>query len=129
MIKVKHPLDHCNISQEAFLKACPEKERRFNALQFTYGNIAYRYHQEAKEFNPTVQDFKHWLSGLPENMRQSMEEKGFEYCKTVYPFTRHVMEMNDIGLDEYVEQQMGAEDFAEYQRLLKEIIKSMSLDW
>ena len=119
MIKVKHPLAHCNISQEEFLKNCPEQDRRFNELQFTYGNIAYRYHQEAKELNPTVQDFEHWLSGLPENMRQSMEAKGFEYCRTIYPFTRHVMEKNDIGMDEYVRQQMDPVDYAEYQGLFR----------
>jgi hypothetical protein len=51
-------------------------------------------------------------------MRQSMEAKGFEYCRTIYPFTRHVMEKNDIGMDEYVRQQMDPVDYAEYQSFL-----------
>jgi len=58
MIKVKHPLEHCNISQEEFLKKCPEKDRRFHELLFTYGNVTYRYHSEAKEFNPTIRTTK-----------------------------------------------------------------------
>jgi len=50
-------------------------------------------------------------------MRKNMAAKGFDYCKTIYPFTRHVMEKNDVGIDEYVQEQMGAEDYAEYTRV------------
>ncbi|GEO05527.1 hypothetical protein AAE02nite_31910 [Adhaeribacter aerolatus] len=118
MIKVKHPDESCNQIQETFLAKCPAEERRFHELLFTHGNISYRYHQEAKEFNPTVKDFEEWLEGLPENMRHDMQQRGFEACKGILSFTRYVNEKNDIGLDEYVRQQMGSADFAEYQSFL-----------
>lgn len=118
MIKVKHPLDHYNISQEQFLAHCSPKLRRHHELLFTFGNIVYRYHNEAREFKPTEADFKEWLEGLPETFRQDMERKGFEACKGVLSFTRYINEKNDIGLDEYVRQQMDPEDYAEYQSFL-----------
>jgi hypothetical protein len=118
MIKVKHPDENCNQMQEAFLAKCPADERRYHELVFTCGNITYRYHQEARTFNPTVADFAEWLEGLPDSMRQDMQQKGFEACKGFLSFTRYVNEKNDIGLKEYIQRQMDPEDFAEYQSLL-----------
>jgi len=83
MIKVKHPDPDCNINQEQYLSKCPADQRRFHELLFTYGNITYQYHNEAREFNPTELDFKEWLYSLPNNMRLDMEAKGFEACKGV----------------------------------------------
>jgi len=118
MIKVKHPDEECNQMQEAFLANCPADQRRFHELLFTKGNISYRYHQEARAFNPTVKDFEEWLAGLPDNMRHDMQQRGFEVCKSILSFTRYVNEKNDIGLDEYVRQHMDPEDLAEYQSFL-----------
>jgi len=117
MIKVKHPDEKCNIQQEAYLAECSPENRRFHELLFTNGNITYRYHTQAKDFSPTPEDYQEWLAGLPENIRKSMQEKGFEGCKSVLSFTRYVNEKNDIGLEEYVREQMGAEDYAEYTRV------------
>lgn len=75
MIKVKHPLEKCNIEQEARIAACNEKDRRFHELMFTYGNAAYRYHERANEYSPTMEDFKEWLEGLPENIRRDMSKR------------------------------------------------------
>jgi len=119
MIKVKHPDEACNQSQEEFLANCPPHQRRFNELLFTHGNISHRYHQEARTFAPTVADFKEWLEGLPENIRRDMQEKGFEACKGILSFTRYVNEKNDIGMDEYIRQRMDPEDLVEYQSFLK----------
>jgi len=119
MIKVKHPEERSNQMQEEFLANCPAEKHRYFELMFTHGNITYRYHTKAKEFNPTEEDYKEWLKGLPENIRRDMEHQGFEACKGVLSFTRYVNEKNDIGMDEYVRQQMGDEDFAEYQGFLK----------
>ena len=118
MIKVKHPDESCNQMQEALLANCPAEKRRYFELLFTHGNITYRYHQEAREFNPTELDFKEWLEGLPENIRRDMERQGFEASKGLLSFTRYVNEKNDIGIDEYVRQQMDLEDWAEYQSFL-----------
>ncbi len=118
MIKVKHPDQDCNQMQEAFLAQCPADQRRFQELLFTNGNITYRYHQEARTFSPTVKDFEEWLAGLPTNIRQDMQQKGFEACQRILSFTRYVNEKNDIGLEEYIQQHMDPEDLAEYQSFL-----------
>ena len=119
MIKVKHPLEKCNQEQETFIAACPEKDRRFHELMYSYGNAAYRYHERVSEHPPTLEDYKEWLDGLPENIRKGMSEKGFEYCKTTFPFTRYVNEKNDLGMDEFVKNLMG-DEFEEYKKLMVE---------
>ena len=117
-IRVKHPDQKCNISQAEFLVSCPADQRRFHELLFTYGNSAYLYHQKAKEFEPNKEDYEEWLEGLPEKMRKEMQKDGFEACKRVLSFTRYVMEKNDVGMEEFVKNLMGAEDYSEYRSLM-----------
>jgi hypothetical protein len=118
MIKVKHPVESCNAMQAASLEQCPVDQRRFQELFYTYGNINYRYHNRAREFNLSLQDYQEWLEGLPENVRKDMQGKGFEACKGVLSFTRYVMEKNDIGLEEYIRQHMDPADYAEFKELV-----------
>jgi len=117
MIKVKHPLDHCNRTQEATIKQLPEDQRRFQELFYSYANATYRYHLEAAEHEPTEQDYEEWLEGLPENVARGMAAKGFEECRTVLSFTRYVNEKHDVGMDEYVCDLMGEEEYNEYRSL------------
>ncbi len=72
-------------------------------------------------FKPTLtqEDYKEWLEGLPERVRNGMEKLGFEGCKTVFPFARYVMKKNDIGLEEYIKMHMDNEDYIDYQKLIK----------
>ena len=95
------------------------KGQAFHELMFTYGNAAYRYHERVSEHPPTLEDYNEWLDGLPENIRKGMSEKGFEYCKTTFPFTRYVNEKNDLGMDEFVKNLMG-DEFEEYKKLMVE---------
>ncbi|MFD2066997.1 hypothetical protein ACFSKU_08885 [Pontibacter silvestris] len=53
------------------------------------GNISYRYHHEAREYSPDLEDYQEWLEGLPENVRRGMEQLGFEGCRSVLSFTRY----------------------------------------
>jgi hypothetical protein len=85
---------------------------------FTHGNITFRYHSDAHRFDPTQKDYKEWLEGLTENVRNGMKKLGFEGCKSVLSFTRYVMEKNDIGLEEYIKMHMDAEDYNEYRKLI-----------
>lgn len=119
MIKVKHPIEECNISQEKFLAACPSGDHRYHELMFTVGNISYRYHHEAKDYSPDLEDYQEWLEGLPENVRRGMEQLGFDGCRNVLSFTRYVMEKHDVGMEEYIRQHMVAEDYADYQAIAK----------
>jgi len=53
-------------------------------------------------------------------MGKNMRDMGFEKCKTMLPFTRYVMEKNDVGLEEFVKRNMGPRDYAEYKKLIEE---------
>lgn len=118
MIKVKHPHPECNIAQEKYLANCPQEDRRFHELLFTYGNITYRYHRDAGRLDPIEEDFKEWLQGLPENIRNKMQTDGFEACKKVLSFTRYIMEKNEIGIEEYIQLHMDPEDLEEYKSVV-----------
>ena len=118
MIKTKHPDEAYNRKQEEMLDTFPPGERRFHELMFSFGNAAYRYHQRSRDYNPTERDYHEWLEGLPDNIREGMKAKGFEQCKTVVPFTRYVMEKNDVGFDEYIRQHMDRDDYEEYNAIL-----------
>ena len=118
MITVKHPDEECNRQQEAMLASCHAEKRRFHELLFIFGNITHRYHQRAKSFQPTEEDWREWLEGLPENIHKSMRELGFEKSRNVLSFTRYVMEKNDVGMEEYVRQRMGEADYAEYMAFI-----------
>jgi hypothetical protein len=117
MIKVKHPDPERNKHQEELLASLPPAMRHYHELMFTYGNITYRYHQEAKNFKPTEEDWQEWIEGLPENMRNAVQKEGFEKCKSILSFTRYVNEKHDVGLDEYVRLHMDVEDYQEWQTM------------
>ena len=46
-----------------------------------------------------------------------MEEKGFEECKSVLPFTRYVNERNDIGLDEFLKENLTIQDYEAHKKM------------
>ena len=86
MIQVKHPDESRNRSQEDFLARCPDEDRRYHALMFTYGNIVYRYHQGSTELHLTEEDFQEWLEGLPDDVKPKMKKLGFHRCKSMLSF-------------------------------------------
>lgn len=118
MIKVKHPLESCNVEQEKLIADMHRDEKMFNELMFSYGNASYRYHAISKNFKPTIGDYTEWLSGLEPGIKKVMEEKGFSGCLGILSFTRYVNEKNDIGMDEYVKNLMGVEDFNSYMEIV-----------
>lgn len=117
MIKVKHPLEEMNINQENFVQSVSENDREFHELLFSYGNAVYVYH--GLDIEPTLQDYKEWLEGLDQVIRTDMENRGFEKCKTILSFTRYVRERKDIGMEEFVKEKMGKEEYQKYLSLLK----------
>jgi len=112
-----HPNQQIQKNQEEFLKQCPENERDFHASLFRIGNASIIYHQRANEQNlPKLEIYYlEWLQGLPSNIRASMENKGFEECKTMLPFTRYVNERDDIGMDEWMRNHLSEEDYKFYK--------------
>jgi hypothetical protein len=114
---MRHPDEEKNKNQAEFLENIPEHMRKEHALLFSIGNASYIYHTRAKEeIKPTLEDFNDWLEGLAGNIRRDMEKIGFEKCKTMFPFTRHVMERNDIGMDEWMRQNLDAEALAHWEK-------------
>lgn len=87
----RHPLDQYHQSQLAFLRDLPVELRAYHARLFRLGNAAYRYQQQA-EGEVTEEDFRHWLEGLPDKMRQAMERDGFEKNKAPLPLRSHALE-------------------------------------
>jgi hypothetical protein len=98
--------------QAKFLADCPPGEQAFHAALFRTAKAAYRYHQQASQIiEPTREDFDSWLHGLPAPIQQAMETDGFEKCRKYLPFTRHVMEPRDIGMDTWMKNQLSEEVF------------------
>ena len=106
-------------NQAKFLAQLPEEQREEHARLFRFGNASYVYHTRAEEQEPTKEDFIEWLEGLPKNIREDMERKGFDSCMGVLSFTRYVMEKNDIGMDEWMEQNLSKEDFKAYRKTIE----------
>ncbi|WKN46508.1 hypothetical protein [Tunicatimonas pelagia] len=114
---MKHPSPEARKNQAEFLRNCPPEQRAFFEQNFRVGNAAYLYHQQALILEePTEEDFQHWLEGLPENIRRNKEAEGFEKCRTHVPFTRHVMERRDIGMDDWMKRNLSDEDYNFWQQ-------------
>lgn len=114
---MEHPNSECRKMQEEFLKNCPPEEREFHARLFRYGNAAYIYHQLVKA--PSNKDslkvyYEEWLQGLPPNIAEDMKKKGFEQCKSLFPFTRYVNERADIGMRDWMKEHLSEEDYNYY---------------
>jgi hypothetical protein len=113
-----HPDPACNEAQDKFLAECSPETRRHHELMFTIGNATFRYHMEAKKFNPTEADWNEWLEGLPVSMAIHMRNEGFEDGKRVLSFTRYIMEKNDVGLEEYLRKNVDPKIYQEYLSLM-----------
>lgn len=108
---MKHPNQKIQKNQKQFLEKLPPEKREFHAQLFRIGNTTYRYHQLAADAEPTIKYYNEWLEGLPENIKKGMKEMGFERCKTVLPFTRYVNERNDIGLEQFLKENLTIQDY------------------
>lgn len=82
--------------------------------QFRISNVTFRYYKLGTAFNPTVDEFKDWLEGLPPNIAEGHREMGFEKSINSLPFRRFYNELHDVGLDEYIQKHISSEDFEYY---------------
>ncbi len=114
---MKHPNQKFQANQEEFIKRCPEGQKTFHEQIFRIGNAAYIYHQGAGSVSDKICEeyFQEWLEGLPENIRNEMQKKGFESCKTILPFTRYINERCDIGMDAWMKEHLSYEDYKFWQ--------------
>lgn len=115
MIKVKHPVPEMNANQEEHLSLLKGENKDFFAIMFSHGNACYRYYNQ--NYEPNIEDYNEWLTGLSNSLRENMAQLGFEKCKSMLSLKRYVIEKNDIGMDEYVKNIMGEEDYNRYLHL------------
>jgi len=115
---MEHPNKEIQANQKEFLSKLDEGQRAEYACLFRVGNASFRYHRLDDRHEPAKIDFQEWLEGLPEPIRKEMERKGFEQCKGILSFTRYVNEKNDIGMDEWLRQNLSSEDY-EFHRKYK----------
>lgn len=116
---MEHPNKKQREAQAKLLEELPKNEREEHARLFRFGNAAYIYHEQAETFKPTESDFEEWLIALPKEVRKDMKMKGFESCKGVISFTRYVMEKNDIGMNEWMKNNLSEDDYKEYCKLIE----------
>ncbi len=116
MIKVKHPLEQCNAQQEILINSLPDDQKDFHSLLFSHGNAACHYYN--LNIDPIQEDYEEWLQSLEGNFKVEMEKQGFDYCKSVLSFARYVREKRDIGLDDFLLNMMGPEDYEKYHNLV-----------
>ncbi|MGB3655533.1 MAG: hypothetical protein WBA41_30590 [Rivularia sp. (in: cyanobacteria)] len=116
---MKHPNKKQRENQLKFLAELPEEEREEHARLFRFGNASYIYHQQAEKQEPTEKDYKEWLDVLPDNIKRDMKSKGFEACKSVLSFTRYVMEKNDVGMKQWMKENLSTNDYSEYCKIIE----------
>ena len=120
---MEHPNTEIREKQKKFLENCPKEKKASVAQMFRLGNAALVYHQKANETTEAdlKKYFHEWLEGLPENIALDMRNKGFEGCKTVLPFTRYVNERCDIGMTDWMKENLSEEDFKYWDSYREEI--------
>lgn len=117
MIKVKHPDETRNASQNKFLDSLNEQDKEKQALMFSYGNATYKYH--TLDIKSTIEDFNEWIDGLDEPIKSGMKDLGFQKCTGVLSFTRYVREKKDIGMEDFLKNEMGS-DYSKYLQVLNQ---------
>ncbi|MVM41990.1 hypothetical protein GO730_38090 [Spirosoma sp. HMF3257] len=57
--------------------------------------------------------FEEYLAGLPhDGLRRAEKDGGLDKAKNSYPFRRYVLERHDLGMDEFLRQNLSEEDYA-----------------
>ncbi|MFY0689170.1 MAG: hypothetical protein JXQ90_18515 [Cyclobacteriaceae bacterium] len=115
---MKHHINKVEKNQQEFLINIPEdSERLIHAQLFRIGNAALHYHQQASiNSEPTEEDFSEWLEGLPKHIAVKLKESGLQKCKTHFPFTRYLMEKQDVGMDAWMRKNLSEEDFTHWKK-------------
>jgi hypothetical protein len=76
------------------------------------GRATTDYYKQLNRNELTDKDFNLWIESLEEPMRSSFKNKGLDNCRGVLNFQRFILELQDIGLDEYLKNNLTEEDFS-----------------
>jgi hypothetical protein len=63
------------------------------------------------ECKPTKQNFDLWIKSLAEPIKSDFKKKGFEGCQGILNYKRFILELADIGLENYLREHLSSEDF------------------
>lgn len=75
------------------------------------GKITTDYYKQINRDELTEDSFTLWIESLEEPMRSNFKNKGLDNCRGVLNFQRFILELQDIGLDEYLKNNLTEEDF------------------
>lgn len=92
------------------------KIHKLSPIHFRYGKAISGYYS-LPECVPTEQNFKEWIDSLQEPMKSAFKKQGFDSCKGVLNYRRFILESADIGLDEYLRNNMSSEDYQYYKNI------------
>lgn len=115
LLHPRHPLDQCHQSQLESLALLTPTDRPAVAQLLRFGNAAYGYYH-FHDVEVTEVDYFEWLAGLPPRPQATLRALGFEENKRALPLRRYVLEKNDVGLSEYLQRVLSADDWQAYQQ-------------
>ncbi len=69
------------------------------------------------KLEPTQELFNMWLSGLKNPLKSHFEKLGFEKSKGVLSFKRFQLELKDIGLEEYLKENLTDAEYQQYKSI------------
>jgi len=116
LLYIRHSFDEQHNNQIEALKNFPDHMKEPMAQTFRFGNASYRYYQEP-DFDPTKEDYEEWLTGLPENIRISEMQRGYQACRGSLPLRRYSLERRDIGMSEYLKKVLNEKDWEDHQKI------------
>lgn len=90
------------------------KIHKIKPFHLRYGRVCTDYY-DLPECIPTRENFELWILSLEEPMKSDFRKKGYELCKGVLNYRRFILEMSDIGMDEYLRYHLSSEDY-EYMK-------------
>ena len=77
-------------------------------------NITMEYYR-LPECTPTPENFRLWIESLPEPMKAYHNKQGFEESKGVLNYRRFILELEDIGMTDFMQTHLSPNDFAEWK--------------
>lgn len=105
-------------SQLKYLSQFEGETRIEMELTLRIGIVTSQYHKgDGIKFEPTAQDWEDWLGGLPERAANIFRKDGFEKGILAFPFRRFYMELNDLGLEEYMARNLSIEELAVWKNI------------
>lgn len=73
--------------------------------------VILQYYALAEPYK-TEDNFRTWLQTLIPAIRFHFEEQGFEKHKNSLPFMRFILELNDLGMDAFLKDELSNEDYS-----------------